>query len=217
MTATTPFPRSSPVSRAVVVLALALAFLAAHTAADSARAEASELVACPVLLSADSRLVFEQWAPPGGHCDKAVQTRVTDRFLGYTCTERTVGTAVCRAYMPGPGSRAFDTSKHYRCLDIAIMPTDEGAYVVGLREWAAPQPKQCEFDPNLSIIVSELNFANRQICIAGLCIAPKLLSVVGKSRLRKLTGQAFRELGLAFDEDQADAGGLVRPTLQGSR
>jgi hypothetical protein len=170
-----------------------------------------------VLTSADSRLVFEQWAPPGRHCDKAVQTRVTDRFLGYTCTERTVGAAVCRAYMPGSGSDAFDTSKHYRCLDIAIILTDEGPYIVGLREWAARRPKQCEFDPNLNIIVSELNFAHRQICIAGLCIAPNRLSVIGQSRLRKLIEQAFRDLGLTFGEDQADADGLVRPTLQGSR
>jgi hypothetical protein len=207
-----PCPRSS-VSPAALFLTVLLAFLAVHAGADAVRAEeTSELVACPVLTSADSRLVIQQWAP-GGRCDKAVQTRVTDRYLGYTCTEKMVGTVVCRAYMPGLGSHVFDTSKHYRCLEIGTVLTDEGPLIVGLREWAAPWPKQCTFDPG-NTIASELDFVNRQICIAGLCIAPRRLSVVGQSRLRKLTELAFRDLGLTFGEDQANAGSVILEALR---
>jgi hypothetical protein len=194
--------------------ALSLA-IGAVASIDPAVAESSELAPCPVLKSPDQRLVFEQWAR-GGECAKPVRTRVTDRFLGYSCIDRN-GTTTCRTFTPGSDSRAFDTSKHYRCLDVAIVPTDEGVNVVGLREWAAPQPKQCDFDPNRNIVASELDFTSGQVCIAGLCVPLGRLSVIGQLRLRQLTEYAFRELGLLYREDQADIGTLVRPVLKRSQ
>ena len=74
--------------------------------------------------------------------------------------------------------------------------------------------KQCDFEPNSKIVASELDFTTGQVCIAGLCVPLKSLSVVGRLRLRKLTEHAFRELGLAFGADQADAGAQVRPALK---
>jgi hypothetical protein len=54
----------------------------------------------------------------------SLRTRVTDRFLGFTCTEGLSDTVACRAFLPPPGSRAFDTSRYFRCVDLGVTGTE---------------------------------------------------------------------------------------------
>jgi len=144
--------------------------------------------------SLEKRLVFEQWSLPDG-CERPMRTRVIDRFLGYTCIEEQSQVATCRAYIPGPDSRAFDTSEVFRCVDLGVTPSEDGVAVSRLREWAAPQ-KTCDWRPNLQLLAMEVDFDNGHVCVAALCMPADRLSVVGKWRFRLLIEKAFRELDL---------------------
>ena len=88
---------------------------------------AEPLRRCPPVVSADDRLLTERWTTGEPEaCDKPVQTRVTDRFLGFTCTQALSDAVKCRAFLPPPGSRAFDTSRYFRCVDFAVTDTELG-------------------------------------------------------------------------------------------
>lgn len=182
--------------------------------APPARAEGpASLLPCPTITSADQRLLMEQWAP-AGNCRRPTRTRVVDRFLGYSCLEEKPGNPKCRAYVPGPESRAFDPAKHYRCIDLSVTPSDEGIIITQMREWIAEQPKQCDWNPDLSTLSVDIDFANSQVCISGLCLPTQRLSTIGKLRLRQLIERAFRDLGLQGTEPEAAAltiGRLRRP------
>ena len=173
---------------------LACGALSAAGAQDAKLESERELVQCTSTISLETRLVFEQWSFPDG-CEKPVRTRVTDRFLGYTCIEVQSQVATCHAYVPGPGSRAFDTSGVFRCVDLGVTPSEGGVAVSRLREWAAPQ-KSCDWSPNLELLAMEVDFDNGQVCVAALCMPVDRLTVVGKWRLRLLIEKAFRELDL---------------------
>jgi hypothetical protein len=142
-------------------LGLALAGLLVCGAFSAARAQDGkpdgqhDLVQCASTISPEKRLVFEQWSLPGG-CAKPLRTRVTDRFLGYTCTEVQSQVATCRAYVPGADSRAFDTSGVFRCVDLGVTPSEDGVAVSRLREWAAPQ-KSCDWSPNSELLAMEVD------------------------------------------------------------
>ena len=168
----------------------------------------SSLLPCPTLTSADQRLVVEQWAP-AGNCRRPTRTRVIDRFLGYSCLEEKPGNPKCRAYVPGPESRAFDTAKHYRCIDLNVTASDEGIIITQMREWIADQPRQCDWDPNLSTLAVDIDFGNSQVCISGFCLPTQRLSIIGKLRLRQLIERAFRELGLLSQANEPAAVALT--------
>jgi hypothetical protein len=159
------------------------------------RQDGQELTRCGEKVSVDNRLVMEQWAVPGD-CQKPTKTRVTDRFLGFTCLEETMEVVNCRAFLPAGGSRAFDTARYLRCIDIGITDSEEGALISRMREWVGLQAN-CEWDPSAELLAFEIDFVFRRVCIAGLCMAASGLSVVGRLRLRRAISTAFPELDLA--------------------
>ncbi|NJO32107.1 MAG: hypothetical protein HC774_08065 [Sphingomonadales bacterium] len=152
------------------------------------------LVQCGSTISLDKRLVMEQWALPGG-CERPIRTRVTDRFLGFICLEHSGAFNVCRSYIPGPGSRAFDTAKSFRCVDLGLTDEEHSPAVSRMREWSA-EPKQCDWNPYSPVLAMEVDFDNGQVCIAALCMPTRRLSAIGAVRLRRLVTSAFQELNL---------------------
>jgi hypothetical protein len=151
-------------------------------------------IACGEQVSLDNRLVMQQWAAPGD-CRKPTRTRVTDRFLGFTCLEETTEVTHCRSFLPDRGSRAFDTAKFNRCIDIGVTDLEDGVVLTRMREWAGVQAN-CEWDPALQLLALEVDFKFRQVCIAGLCMAANRLSAVGRLRLRRAISTALPELDL---------------------
>lgn len=177
--------------------------------ASMARAETpDQLVACPSILSTDQRLLLEQWALPD-NCQNPVRTRVLDRFLGYACMAAGAGDGVCRAITPGPGSRDLNALKHFRCVDVALSASEEGTSIAHMREWVAPRPRQCAWDPSLNKLATEIDFGRGQICVASLCIASERLSRIGQTRLRMMIGRNLRDLGLIPSDDEPQAIGLT--------
>jgi hypothetical protein len=177
--------------------------LAGVVGAASPRAqEAVGLSMCPAFISADQRLVMEKWTI-AGDCSKPTRTRVVDRFLGYVCVAEGSNNAKCRGFLPDPGSRTFDTSRHYRCINIDVTSSPEGMLVTRMKEWVAPQPKQCDWNPNLEILATEIDFTSHKVCISTLCIATERLSALGKVRLRQMIERSFRELGLVPEDSEA--------------
>jgi hypothetical protein len=185
-----------------VAACLALAALAvlphrtsAQTAVLNAPAGIETLSRCAPVTSLDGRLVMEQWAW-GDKCDQPVRTRVTDRFLGFTCQERSPGTSIgCRSLTPPPGSGKFDTSRFFRCVDIGVVETELGIAVSRMREWASPL-KQCDWSRSAELLMMEVDFASGQVCVGGLCIQADRLSMVGQLRLRRLITKALNEFGI---------------------
>ena len=75
------------VGKAIAIGALLWAGGAGVSTVHGQQTEDRALAQCRSTISLDKRLVMEQWALPGG-CDRPIRTRVTDRFLGFTCVER---------------------------------------------------------------------------------------------------------------------------------
>ena len=149
---------------------------------------------CASIASLDGRLLMEQWAH-AGECDRPIRTRVTDRFLGFICVENVTEKTVCRSFAPPPGSDKFDTSRFFRCVDIAVTETDAGATVSRMREWVAP-PKECDWNRTIQVPSMEVDFIRAEVCAGGLCIGVDRLSGIGKVRLRHLIAKAFQEFGI---------------------
>jgi hypothetical protein len=124
-----------------------------------------------------------------------VRTRVTDRFLGIACVEKSPDVTVCRAFVPPPDSRVFNTSRVFRCVDIALADTEQGAVISRLAEWASPS-KVCDWRETRNLLTMEVDLASGDVCVGGLCITAGRLSPIGKVRLRELIESALRELGL---------------------
>jgi hypothetical protein len=116
----------------------------------------AQLVDCGSTLSFDARLRMQQWAAPGG-CAQPVRTRVTDRFLGFTCVENGTDAAVCRSYFPGSDSRAYDTAKFFRCVELGLTGSAEGVAIGRIREWAAAKD-HCDWDPSAGVLAMEVDF-----------------------------------------------------------
>jgi hypothetical protein len=173
------------------LLAAAMLLAAAPSRAD---AEAA-LQACAPVVSLEGRLVMQQWAGEGG-CASPVRTRITDRFLGIACLDESPGISICRAFTPPPGSRAFDTTRVFRCVDIAIADTEQGIVIARMREWAAPAPRVCDWTEGREQLAMEVDFARGYVCVGGLCMPVAKLSALGKIRLRGLIERALREFGL---------------------
>jgi hypothetical protein len=180
--------------RAAICCAAAL--IAATSAGAQPSAEArSTLKACAPVASLDKRLVMQQWSGEEA-CARPLRTRVTDRFLGIACREDGPDVATCRAFMPPPGSRAYNTSRVFRCVDIALADTEQGIVVSRLVEWAAPAPKVCDWTAAREALAMEVDFVRGDVCVGGLCMSVDRLSTIGKLRLRELIESALRELGL---------------------
>jgi hypothetical protein len=161
---------------------------------------AEPLRQCPTVVSAEGRLLTEQWAAAQG-CDKPLRTRVTDRFLGFTCTEGQADAVACRAFLPPPGSRAFDTSRHFRCVDFAVTDTELGTVFTRMREWIEPS-KTCDWSRPGESPAMELDFGGGRVCVmpGGLCITVGMLTPIGKVRLRQSIEKALREFGMMRSE-----------------
>jgi len=149
---------------------------------------------CASIASLDGRLLMEQWAP-AGECDRPIRTRVTDRFLGFICVENVAERTVCRSFAPPPGSDKFDTSRFFRCVDIAVTETDAGPTVIRMREWVAA-PKECDWNRTVNVPSMEVDFTRAEVCAGGLCIGVDRLSGIGKVRLRHLIAKTFQEFGI---------------------
>lgn len=197
--------------KAIAIGAVLWAGSAGISTGQAQQTEHVGLVQCRSTISLDKRLVMEQWALPGG-CDRPIRTRVTDRFLGFTCLERSAEFSVCRSYLPGIDSKAFDTAKSFRCVDLGLTDQEGVVVVSRMREWAA-EPKQCDWDPYAGVLAMELDFDNGQVCVAALCMAVDRLSAIGKIRLKELVASAFRELGLVA---QVPGSHAVYPVRAGS-
>jgi hypothetical protein len=201
-----PAPRgigayAKTLARVLSVLALcAFAGLASSRAAEQDQAAGVEpLRRCPPAVSADDRLLTERWtAGEPEACDTPVQTRVTDRFLGFTCTQGQADAVACHAFLPPPGSRAFDTSRHFRCVDFAVTDTELGTVFTRMREWIEPT-KTCDWSRSGELPAMEVDFGGGRACVmpGGLCISVGMLTPIGKVRLRQSIEKALREFGLA--------------------
>jgi hypothetical protein len=150
---------------------------------------------CPSTVSLEGRLVMEQWAQ-SGKCERPVRTRVTDRFLGYSCLEQGPENTPCRAFTPPPKSRDFDTSRVFRCVDMALTDTEAGPVIIRIREWVG-SAKDCDWNKSRDVLAMELDFARGEVCTGGLCIFAARLSSIGKVRLRHLIEKALRELDMS--------------------
>lgn len=184
----------APASMALALLLGLSVLLAGLHRAPAAWAEGVP-VQCPPTTSLDHRLLLEQWAL-GGDCQRPVRSRVTDRYLGYTCLDQTDHAATCRSYVPSLTSRALDTSKHFRCVEVAVTASEGGVVINLVREWVAPAPRKCDWNSSPDQLAMEVDFDSAQVCTAGMCLAIDRLSVIGKVRLRHLVEKAFRELDL---------------------
>jgi hypothetical protein len=180
----------------MLLLGVESASLADQPAVPSQR-DGQVTIACGEQVSLENRLVMQQWAAPGD-CRKPIRTRVTDRFLGFTCLEVTPEVSHCRSFLPEPGSRAVDTARYNRCIDIGVTDSEDGVVITRMREWAGMQAN-CEWDPSLQLLALEVDFEFRQVCVAGLCMAANRLSSVGRLRLRRAIATAFPELELTAE------------------
>ena len=149
---------------------------------------------CSSVASFDQRLLMEQWATPG-HRSRPTRTRVTDQFLGFSCFQFSPERVGCRPFMPQADSRALNTAKGFRCVEVILMDGDRGAEINRLREWAAP-PRQCRWDPSAGVLAMEVDFEHSQVCLHALCIEIDRLSVIGRTCLRRLITTAFEQLNL---------------------
>ena len=107
----------------VLLLGMESASLA-HELAVPSQCGGQDTIACGEQVSLDNRLVMQQWAAPGD-CQKPTRTRVTDRFLGFTCLEETTEVTHCRSFLPDRDSRAFDTAEYNRCIDIGVTDSED--------------------------------------------------------------------------------------------
>lgn len=186
-------------------LALGVAVAIGANLIGSVAAEGADtrLVTCNAMASFDKRLIMEQWAKAGG-CSRPARTRVTDQFLGFTCFQFSPERVSCRAFVPRLDSRAFDTAKSFRCVEVALMDDDGGALLSRVREWASAA-RQCEWDPYAATLAMEVDFEHSQVCLAAFCIDIDRLSAIGATRLRRLLTTAFEELGLTAQAPGAKA------------
>ena len=190
-------------ARSVLCCVAGIALATAAPAAGSAQGAAPRppaaqdegaLQSCAPMVSLEGRLVMEQWAR-GEDCQTPLRTRTTDRYLGITCLEPSPDVTSCRAYVPPPGSRIFDTSRVFRCVDIALADTEIGTVVGRMVEWAQPS-KACDWTKARDTLTMEVDFVRAEVCTGGLCAPVDKLSAIGKVRLRGLIESALRELGL---------------------
>lgn len=197
-------PWVSPYAKAVLTCmaigGLTTAFNGTNATAEPLSVQPShELVQCEPIVSLEKRLHMRRWAP-NGECDRPTRATITDFFLGYSCVME-AGIESCRSFVPRPGSRALDTAKGFRCLELSLTMDFGGEYHVHrLREWATA-PTECEWDPNLGLLASEVDFDEAQVCAAGACIPFQRLTGIGKARLKYLVLSAFRENGVTSAPD----------------
>ena len=205
------FARTLKVAACIAAGLIAAAGVEAQPRARGApRAEAEGAPkACAPTVSLDKRLVMEQWARDEA-CAQPLRTRVTDRFLGIACLETSPDVSACRAFTPAPGSRAFNTSRVFRCVDIALADTEQGIVVSRMLEWAAPAPKVCDWTAARETLAMEVDFVRGDVCVGGLCMPVDRLSTIGKLRLRELIESALRELGLLASTSSVRAGSVAR-------
>lgn len=159
---------------------------------STAIAENGIAKACTFVVSADQRLRMEQWAIDG-HCASPVRTRVTDRYLGFTCSKGIDTEAICRPRPPVFDSKPFRSARFKPCFDAVLTPT-EGEFVVNrVREWVTTGSRKCVWDPDASQLSVEIDLENGQVCMVDQCIPISRLSVVGRARLVRTLLKAFNQ------------------------
>ena len=117
---------------------------------SSAVAENGIPTACTPVVSPDQRLRMEQWAIDG-HCASPVQSRVTDRYLGFTCSKGPDTITTCRRPQPPAFvSKAFRMGRFRQCFDAVVTSTEMEFVVNSVREWVTAEPSKCEWDPHVT-------------------------------------------------------------------
>lgn len=151
-------PRRSSGAVKAVLAASTLAIVLNATSATAQQALAQDspaLVHCDTTISLEKRLQLDRWAKPG-ECSRSIRARVTDWFLGYACVSK-AGIGSCRAFVPMPGSRALNTAKGFRCIDLSFTLIEAGEFAVHhMREWATAR-SSCDWDPNLGLLATEID------------------------------------------------------------
>ncbi len=159
---------------------------------STALAENGIATACTIVVSADQRLRMEQWAIDG-HCASPVRTRVTDRYLGFTCSKGLDTGAICRSRPPAFDSKPFRSARLKPCFDAVLIPT-EGEFVVNrVREWVTTGSGECVWDPDASQLSVEIDLEGGRVCMEDQCIPITRLSVVGRARLARTLLKAFNQ------------------------
>jgi hypothetical protein len=192
-------PAAKALTRARCLLSVVFGLLVMSDTSFTGSVSAEDMpdapsVRCSSVVSFDQRLLMELWATPGD-CGRPTRTRVTDQFLGFSCSQFFPERVGCRAFMPRADSRALDTAKGFRCVEVALTDGDRGVEINRLREWAAP-PRQCTWDASAGVLAMEVDFEHRQVCLEALCIEIARLSVIGTTRLRRLITTALEQLNL---------------------
>lgn len=174
----------------IAVASIAISAVAALFLGTTAVAQEGILTACTPLVSADQRLRMEQWAIDG-NCTRPVRTRVTDRYLGFTCSKGPSTSTKCRTLPPVFERKASIKSLYQQCFDAVATSTDMEFAVNRVREWVTSDLSKCEWDPAANLLSVEADLDNAQVCIEDHCISITKLSVVGRLRLVRTILKAF--------------------------
>jgi hypothetical protein len=180
---------------AMVIAVASLVLIAGATlflSISSAVTAKGVLTACTPVVSADQRLRKEKWAIDG-HCDNPTRTRVTDRYLGFTCSKGLGAAATCRLQPPAFDSKAFGRGRFQQCFDADVTSTEMEFVVNRVREWVTAKPGKCEWDPDVNLLSVEMDLDNARVCREDQCISIIRLSVVGRLRLVRTILKAFNQ------------------------
>jgi len=81
--------------------------------------------------------------------------------------------------VPPPGSRAFDTSRVFRCVDFAVVDSEIGVTITEMREWLG-RSNECDWVQSLNFPAMHIYFGTRKVCVIGLCISAGQLVRTGE-------------------------------------
>jgi len=151
------------------------------------------LISCPTIIGLKGRLVLEQWAETAS-CARPARTRVTDRYLGFSCQEDIARKSACRSFLPPPDSRVFDTSQHRHCVEAAFTLSDAEIVITRIRIWGG-ETKQCDESPSAEALAMEVDLAGGDVCAGRFCMPADRLLPIGKTRLRQLIEKVLADLG----------------------
>ena len=139
-------------------------------------------------LKADVALLFSR--PPGPHQDRRT-VQQSSKGHGRLETRTLSASTDLKGFVDWPGvEQGLCLERRVVCLATGEISTDTeyGVAVTRMREWVAPE-KQCDWNPYLELLAMEVDFANAQVCVAGLCMQVDRLSSMGALFVLHVEGQ----------------------------